>query len=187
MCHKTKFDVPKILCFLPIQETALSSSVIGLILRVTDYYKNYFPCQVTCSTYENRCGFFMCRGVALSKFMEQSRHGEANSFSDSHEIPLPQTFFFWGGGGWKRRYMILFKRACHLCLTRDINLTHARPHVCFKPNIAVILQLKPGYSNCSHFFRVSLQDQLRISLLPLMLHTPLSSQPNSSDDPNNIS
>ena len=116
--------------------------------------------------------------------MGQSRQEEANSFSDSHEIPLPQIFFL--GGGMERRYMILFKRAPHLCLARDINLTHALPYLFFKPYIAVIFQFMPGYSNFSHFFSVSLQDPLRISLLPLMLHTPLSFQPNSSDDPNSI-
>jgi hypothetical protein len=45
----------------------------------------------------------------------------------------------------------------------------------------------PGSSNCSHFFRFSHQDLLRISLLPLTCHIPLTSQPNSFDDPNRIS
>ena len=103
------------------------------------------------------------------------------------KFPYPKRLGGWGGVGWKRRYMILFKRTHHLCLVRDINLNHALLYFFFKPNMAVILELMPAYSNCSHFFRVSLQNLLRMSLLSLMLHTPLSSQPNSSDDPNSIS
>ena len=66
-------------------------------------------------------------GAALSKSMEQSRHGEANSFSDSHETPLPNLLFiylfilfFWGGGEEELENNVHGRvhEARHLCLAR---------------------------------------------------------------------
>lgn len=112
--------------------------------------------------------------VALSKSMEQSLHGETNNFSDSHETPLPQPFF-WGGGNGNEGTWSCSKEHVTCAWPETDKSSPCPPILFFKPNISVILQLMLGSSNCSHFFRFSHQNLLRISLLPLMFHIPVSS------------